>query len=139
MSPQGGQGVSEQQALKAHLEQQEAPSWHLPDEVRVGVLAGLEEYETWFQAHLLRCQACRGPIIELLTQTGGSEVGSDEGKIACAQARNAIMHYLEERRQPHPILVHHILTCDACSQTFFEPAKAAVLLEYDPDDVGEAG
>ena len=131
--------MREQHPLREDLEQQEAPVWHIPDEARVGVLAGLEEYETWFQAHLLRCDTCRSPIIDLLGQVQATEVFSDEGEVACAQARNALMHYLETDRQPPFTLLQHILACDACSRTFYEPAKAAVVLEFDPDDTGEAG
>lgn len=131
--------LREQEAMKADLERQETPAWHIPDQVRVGVLAGLEEYDTWFQAHLLRCDTCRRPIIDLLGQIQGTEVVSDEGEVACAQARNALMHYLESGRQPPFMLVQHILACEACSQTFYEPAQAAVVLEFDPDEVGEAG
>ena len=131
--------VQEQRALQADLERQVAPAWHIPDEARVGVLAGLEEYETWLQAHFLRCDACRSPIIDLMVQVQGSEVISDEGDVACAQARNALMHYLESDRKPAFTLLQHILACDTCYGTFYEPAKAAVVLEFDPDDVGEAG
>ena len=131
--------VRERQALQADLQRQVAPAWHIPDEARVGVLAGLEEYETWLQAHLLRCDACRSPIIDLMVQVQGSEVTSDEGGVACAQARNALMHYLESDRKPPFTLLQHILACDTCNQTFYEPAKAAVVLEFDPDEVGEAG
>ncbi|HEU4759914.1 MAG TPA: hypothetical protein VFT91_08035 [Dehalococcoidia bacterium] len=131
--------MSEAEALIAGLEAQEAHSWHVPDQVRVGVLAGLEEYETWLQAHLMRCAACRGAIIDLLGQAQGSEVFSDEGEVACAEARNAVMHFLETGRPPALPPFQHIATCEACSQTFYEPAKAASVLEFDPEDVGEAG
>lgn len=127
------------QAIKAAMERQQTPDWHIPDQVRVGVLAGIEEYETWFQAHLLRCLTCRRPIIDLLAQTQGTELFSDEGAVACAETRNALMHYLETGRQPPPILLQHTFACEDCSNTFYEPAKAAVILEFDPDDTGEAG
>ncbi len=125
--------------IKDELERQQTPDWHIPDEVRIGVLAGLEEHEAWLQAHLMRCQTCRQPIIELLAQVQGTMVVSDEGEVTCAEGRNALMHYLESGRPPPFILLQHILACDACSHTFYEPAKAAVLLEFDPDEVGEAG
>ena len=131
--------MSERNALIAGLEAQEGHSWHVPDQVRVGVLAGLEEYETWLQAHLMRCDPCRGAIIDLLSQAQETEVFSAEGDVACAEARNAVMHYLETARPPNLVLLQHILTCEACSLTFYEPAKAAAVLEFDPEDVGEAG
>lgn len=126
-------------SIEAQLEQQQTPDWHIPDQVRLGVLAGLEEYETWFQAHLLRCDTCRRPIIDLLAQTQGTEVFSDEGAGTCAQTRNALMHYLETGRPPPLTLLQHILICESCSHAFYEPAMAAVVLEFDPDEVGEAG
>src|SRR3972149_6795948 len=107
--------LREQEFLRADLEGQGTPAWHIPDEVRIGVLAGLEEYETWFQAHLLRCHTCRRPIIDLLGQLQGTEVLSDEGGVACAEARSALMHYLETGRQPPFALLQHILACDARS------------------------
>jgi len=131
--------VQEQRALQIDLERQTAPAWHIPDEARVGVLAGLEQYETWLQAHFLHCNACRSPIIDLMGEIQGCEVISDEGEVLCAQARNALMHYLESDRRPPFTLLQHILACDTCCQTFYEPAKAAAILEFDPDEVGEAG
>ncbi len=130
--------MKDARAFIARLEAQEPQSWHVPDQVRVGVLAGLEEHETWLQAHLLRCGPCRAAIIDLLDQVRGTELFSDEG-VACALARNDVMHFLEAGRPPALVLLHHILNCEACSQTFYEPAKAAAVLEFDPEDVGEAG
>lgn len=131
-------GEREEQA-NASLERQNKPEWHIPDDVRVGVLAGVEESEIWLQAHLLRCKDCRRPIIDLLGEIQGTMLSSDEGAVDCAQARNAIFHFLEGDRDPQYILLQHILSCDSCSHTFYEPAKAAIILEFDPDETGEAG
>lgn len=131
-------GLSEQD-LRADLERQRAPVWHIPDHVRVGVLAGLEEYEMWLQAHLLRCEACRQPIVHLLSKLQGAVQREPDPGTACAPARAALFHYLEDGREPSPALLHHVTTCEGCSQPFYEPAKAAVLLEFEPEDVGEAG
>jgi len=130
--------LKDARALIARLESQEPQSWHVPDQVWVGVLAGLEEYETWLQAHLLRCAPCRAAIIDLLGQAQATELFSDEG-VACALARNDVMHFLEAGRPLGLVPLHHVLSCEACSQTFYEPASAAAVLEFDPDDVGEAG
>jgi hypothetical protein len=119
-------------------DKQEPHGWHIPDEVRVGVLAGAEESEIWLQAHLLQCDSCRAPIIDILTKVGGDMVVSDEG-VDCHQARNALFHFLEGDREPSFVLLQHIVICDDCSHTFYDPAKAAILLEFDPDDTGEAG
>ncbi|MEX0800433.1 MAG: hypothetical protein WD379_04375 [Dehalococcoidia bacterium] len=119
------------------MDKQEPHSWHIPDETRVGVLAGVEEAEIWLQAHLLRCESCRRPIIDLLTRVGGEM--SDGGAVDCHQARNALFHFLEGGREPASVLVQHIVMCDDCSHTFYEPAKAAIVLEFDPDETGEAG
>jgi predicted anti-sigma-YlaC factor YlaD len=121
------------------LEQQSTPQWHIPDEVRVGVLAGVEEFETWLQAHLMRCAACRKPIIDLLGEIQGTMAVSDEGGVECAEARNALFHYLEGDREPPFMLLQHIIICDSCSETFYEPAKATAVLEFNPDETGEAG
>jgi hypothetical protein len=126
-----------EQTLRAELRRQAAPAWHIPDHVRIGVLAGLEEYETWLQAHLLRCQACRQPIVRLLGKLQGSLGAAPGPPVACAPARAALFHYLEDGREPALPLLHHITTCEGCSQPFYEPAKALVLLEFEPEDVGE--
>ncbi len=131
-------GEREEQ-MAAGLERQATPDWHIPDHVRIAVLAGVEESEIWLQAHLLRCEDCRRPIIGLLAEIQGTMVSSDEGAVDCAQARNAIFHFLEGDRNPPFILLQHILACDSCSHTFYEPAKAAIILEFDPDETGEAG
>lgn len=118
----------------------EKASWHIPDEVRIGVLAGAEEYERWLQAHLLRCQGCCDPLIALLDKLAGAELtGAAPAAMTCSQARNAIFHYLESGREPAFELLRHVVTCEACSEPFYEPAKARVLLEHEPEDVGEAG
>lgn len=118
---------------------QVAVAWHIPDEVRVGVLAGAEEHERWLQAHLLRCESCSVPILALLGKLSGAEAaGPEVARVTCSQARNAIFHFLETGREPAREL-GHIVTCESCSEAFYEPAKARVLLELDPEDVGEAG
>ena len=130
-------GVEED--IKAQLDRQSAPALHIPDEIRVGVLAGAEEAEIWLQAHLLGCEACRGPISELFAGVQGDTVVSDEGGVDCAQARTAIFNHLEDGREPAFIALQHILICDACAATIYEPAKAATVLEFYPDETGEAG
>jgi hypothetical protein len=124
----------------AELSQQKGLTWHIPDEVRVGVLASVEEHEVWLQAHLLRCQDCLTPLLNLYGKLPlGPACPTDPSVVDCSQARNAIFHYLETAREPAWDFLCHIVTCEACSQPFYEPAKNLVLLEYDPDETGEAG
>lgn len=130
--------MSEQ--IKRDIAGQTVVAWHIPDAVRVGVLAGAEEHQRWLQAHLLRCEDCRVPLIALLGKLARAEAtGPEPAQVTCSQARNAIFHYLETSREPALELVRHIVTCEFCSETFYEPAKARVLLEHEPEDVGEAG
>lgn len=126
-----------EKAFREELKRQAVPAWHIPDHVRIGVLAGLEEYETWLQAHLLRCDACRQPIVRLLAKLQGSLQTAPGPTVTCAPARAALFHYLEDGREPSLPLLRHITTCEACSQPFYEPAKAVVLLEFEPEDVSE--
>lgn len=122
------------------IEGQTAAAWHIPDAVRVGVLAGAEEHEWWLQAHLLRCEECLVPLNALLGKLAGAEaMGPEPAGTTCSQARNAIFHYLESGREPGLDLVRHVVTCESCSEVFYEPAKARVLLEHEPEHVGEAG
>jgi len=134
--------MAEQEAgsIVKELEEQAGRHWHIPDEVRVGVLAGSEEYETWLQAHLLRCQECLKPLLSLFGRLPVVEAsGEGLAAVACSQARNAIFHYLETGREPPQEFLHHVINCEACSRPFYEPAKNLVLLEFDPNDTGEAG
>lgn len=122
------------------LASQTAATWHIPDQVRVGVLAGIEEHERWLQAHLLSCNDCRAPLIDLLGKLAKAELTRPElAQVTCSEARNAIFHFLETGREPALDLLRHIVTCELCAEPFYEPAKARVVLEHDPDDTGEAG
>ncbi|MFQ6019525.1 MAG: hypothetical protein ACE5KW_02090 [Dehalococcoidia bacterium] len=130
----------EERSFFAELAKQKGLSWHIPDEVRVGVLAGTEEHEVWLQAHLLRCQDCLTPLLTLYGKLPlGPACPTDPSSVDCSEARNAIFHYLETGREPAWELLCHITICEACSQPFYESAKNRVLLEYDPDEIGEAG
>ncbi len=128
-------GQSEEQ-IAAGLSRQIAPALHIPDAVRVGVIACAEEHELWFQGHLMACEGCRAPLIALLLKRTAMDVRRPP-EIACAKARAMMCRYLECCDEPDDATFAHITSCDLCDDLFFEPAQAVILREYEPDHVGE--
>ena len=112
------------------------PALHIPDAVRVGVIAGMEEHELWLQGHLMACEGCRAPLIALLLGRTAVKVGRP-AEISCAKARSLMFRYLEGGAHPDDATFAHITSCDLCDDLFFEPAQAVILREYEPEHVGE--
>lgn len=130
--------LSDRQAMQAHLDRQVVPLWHIPDDVRVGVLAGADEHSLWLQGHFMRCEGCRAPLIALLNKRGAVGIRRP-AETDCATARHSLFRYLEGGPDPSDEAFAHIVACDLCDDLFFEPAQAVILLEFEPEDVGEAG
>ena len=122
--------------MAADLSKQVAPALHIPDAVRVGVIAGSEEHELWLQGHLMGCEGCRAPLISLILKRTAVDL-SRPPEIPCAQARDCMFRYLEGGAEPDDATFAHITSCDLCDDLFFEPAQAVVLKEYEPEHVGE--
>jgi len=125
-----------EQQIAAGLGQQVAPALHIPDTVRVGVIAAVEEHELWLQGHLMACQGCRAPLIDLLLKRTAVRLGRPP-EVPCAKARDVMFRYLEGGALPDDATFAHIASCDLCDDLFFEPAQAVILQEYEPEHLGE--
>ncbi len=129
-------GSESEEQIAAGLCKQVAPALHIPDAVRVGVIAQADEHELWFQGHLMACEGCRAPLIALLLRRTSMDIRRP-AEIACAKARDVMCRYLEGGGQPDDATFAHITSCELCDDLFFEPAQAVVLQEYEPEHVGE--
>jgi hypothetical protein len=125
-----------EQEIAAGLRKQVAPALHIPDRVRVGVIAASEEHELWLQGHLMACEGCRAPLIALMLKRTAVDVARPP-EIPCAKARDVMLRYLEGGAWPNEATFVHITCCDLCDDLFFEPAQAVILREYEPEHVGE--
>ncbi len=122
--------------ISESLSKQVAPALHIPDAVRVGVIACIDEHELWLQGHLMACEGCRAPLIALLLKRTAVDVGRP-AQTPCAKARDVMFRYLEGGADPDDATFAHITSCDLCHDLFFEPAHAVILREYEPEHVGE--
>jgi hypothetical protein len=125
-----------EERIAAGLNKQVAPALHIPDAVRLGVIAGAEEHELWLQGHLMSCEGCRAPLIALLLKRTAMSLDRPP-EIPCAKTRNVMFRYLEGGPEPDDASFAHTSSCDLCDDLFFEPAQAVVLMEYEPEHVGE--
>ena len=125
-----------EERVREDLRKQVAPALHIPDAVRVGVIACSEEDELWLQAHLMGCEGCRAPLIAMLLKRTAVGMGRPP-EVTCAKARDVMFRYLEGGAEPDEATFAHITSCDRCDDLFFEPAQAVVLQEYEPEHVGE--
>lgn len=112
------------------LGRQSTPPTHLPDDLRLGVLAGVEDDELRLEGHLLTCEFCREPGMTLAefadTPDGRS---APQQAVACWEARNALLRFFEQGRELDPDAVTHLNVCECCRDHFLEPARAARALE----------
>ena len=129
-------GNEREQQIAAVLGQQVAPALHIPDMVRVGVIAASEEHELWLQAHLMACEGCRAPLIAMMLRRTAVDV-TRPPEISCHKARSLMFRYLEGGPPPDDATFAHITVCDLCDDLFFEPAAAVILKEYEPEHLGE--
>jgi hypothetical protein len=125
-----------EERIAAGLSKQVAPALHIPDAVRLGVIAGAEEHELWLQGHLMSCEGCRAPLIALLLKRTAVSLDRPP-ELPCAKTRDVMFRYLEGGPEPDGASFAHISSCDLCDDLFFEPAQAVVLMEYEPEHVGE--
>ena len=121
--------------IAAGVSRQVAPALHIPDALRLGVIASSEEHEIRLQGHLMGCEGCRAPLIALLLKRTAVGVRRPP-KVPCAKARDVMFRYLEGGYPPDDATFAHISSCDLCDDLFFEPAQAVVLQEYEPEHVG---
>ena len=109
---------------------QSVPPIHLPDELRLGVLAGMEDEELRLEAHLLTCEFCHEPgmtLAEFADTPDGRR--APQQPVACWEARNALLRFFEQGRELEPDAVTHLNVCECCRDHFLEPARAVRALE----------
>jgi predicted anti-sigma-YlaC factor YlaD len=112
------------------LGDQPVPPVHFPDELRIGVLAGIEDHELRLQAHFLSCDACREPgmaLAEFADTPDGRCV--PQQPLTCWEARNVLFRFFEQRRVLESHAVAHLNACECCRDHFLEPARAVRTLE----------
>lgn len=112
------------------LKDQPMAQVHIPDELRVGVLAGMEHHELRLQAHFLSCDACRklGLTLADLADMPDARCAPQQ-PITCWQARNALFRFFEQGRTLDPDGVAHLNACECCRDHFLEPARAVRALD----------
>ena len=117
---------------------QPTPAVHLPDELRIGVLAGVEDQELRLEAHFLQCDVCREPGMKLaeLADTPDCRCAPQQ-PVSCWEARNALLRYFEQGRALEPDAVAHLNTCECCRDHFLEPARALRALEDESSVSGQ--
>lgn len=115
-------------------EQAKRPPTHLPETIRLGALAGLEDEELRLEAHLVMCPICREPALEL---TARAERDADACVEAndCARARNSLFRFLEQGREAPSEAIAHLRDCDPCHDLFLESARCACTWELDEDAI----
>lgn len=97
--------------------------WHIPDELRVGTMAGLLGYDRRFREHVLGCYRCRPSLRELylkLSPTSNTKVTKAAGSVPCVMARKAVVIYLEEGIVPPENALAHLAVCRACTRCFWQ-------------------
>jgi hypothetical protein len=129
-------GHESEAQIAADLCKQVAPALHIPDTVRVGVIACTEEDALRLQGHLMACEGCRTPLITLVLQRPAAPLARPAA-MSCAKARDVMCCYLEGGGRPDDTTFVHITSCDSCDDLFFEPAHAVILREYEPEHLGE--
>jgi len=112
------------------LGDQPVPPAHFPDELRIGVLAGMEDHELRLQAHFLSCDVCREPG-RALAEFADTPDGrcAPQQPVTCWEARNALFRFFEQGRALDPNAVAHLNACECCRDHFLEPARAVRALE----------
>ena len=117
---------------------QPVPPVHFPDELRVGVLAGIEHHELRLQAHFLSCDACRelGLTLAEFADTPDGRCAPQQ-PITCWEARNALFRFFEQGRALDPNALAHLNACECCRDHFLEPARALRALEDESSVSGQ--
>ena len=102
---------------------------HLPDALRIGVLAEDEGAGLRMEGHIMSCPICGESCLCLWeTVRGNVDPPAYVPGPGCAQTRNDILRYLEDDREvPEPTLAQ-LQDCEGCRTHFIEPAKALYAL-----------
>src|SRR3989304_10470857 len=104
-------GDDQNRQIASELEGQVAPALHIPDAVRVGVIACTEADGLWLQGHLMACEGGRAPLIDLFLMRPAGGV-TKPGEIPCAKARDVMIRYLEGGAPPDDAAFAHIAAGD---------------------------
>ena len=109
---------------------------HFPDELRIGVLAGLEDQELRLEAHFLDCDVCREPEVALAefadTPSGRC---APQVPVSCQEARNDLFRFFDQSRALSPGAVAHLNVCECCRDHFLAPARAVRAQEVDETSI----
>ena len=109
---------------------------HFPDELRIGVLAGLEDQELRLEAHFLACDHCREPEVAL-AEFADTPQGrcAPQVPVSCTEARNGLFHFFDQGRGLSSDAVAHLSICECCRDHFLAPARAVRAQEVDEDSI----
>jgi len=98
---------------------------HIPDAIRLGVLAEEEGAELRIEGHIMSCPICGESCLCLWEKMrANNDPPAYVPGPACAPARNALLRYLEDERALPDEVLTHLQDCDGCRTHFIEPAKA---------------
>lgn len=110
---------------------------HLPDTLRLGVLAQEEAAELRIEGHIMSCPICGESCLCLWEKVRGND---DPPAFApgpdCARTRSDVFRYLEDDREVPETTLTHLGDCESCRTHFIEPAKALYALLTGEDGVG---
>lgn len=105
---------------------------HIPDAIRMGVLAQDEGAELRIQGHLMACEVCGESSITLWERVRAkARPAASVRPYSCLKARNALLRYLEEGRPLAEAVIIHLRECIGCADRFLEPGKALHTLAVD--------
>lgn len=127
---------SEEQPGSAEFGKEGRAPTHLPDVLRIGVLAGLEDQELRLEAHFLECDVCCEPEVAL-AEFADTPQGrcAPQAPVSCPEARNALFRYFDQGRQLAVDAVAHLNACECCRDHFLAPARAVRAREVDEDSI----
>ena len=109
---------------------------HIPDVLRLGVLAQDEGAELRIEGHLMACEFCRENSICLWERARDrADPPAFVQRYSCLQTRNDLFRHLEEGRLLAEAAVTHLRECIGCADHFLEPAKALHTLDVDEEAV----
>ena len=113
------------------------PAWHLPDELRVAVLASEEVAERRLQGHLMSCEGCRRPLLalaELMPPPSLAQGPADPAD--CPSVRHSVILYIEEGRSLSSETIDHLSRCEDCGDLFLEPAISVTRTDREEETTG---
>jgi predicted anti-sigma-YlaC factor YlaD len=120
----------------AQLGEESPPRTHFRDELRIGVLAGVEDQELRLEAHFLDCEVCREPGVALAEMADTPEGRcAPQEPVGCPAARNALFRYFDQERELSAEALAHMNDCECCRDHFLAPAQAVRAQEVDEDSI----